>query len=257
MQLEEKNVFHATLDSTKTWKQIVDVLATLLTEAHLRVSESGMTLRQLDSSKAAMVDLNLPSAVFQEYACKGEHDICLGIDELTRVSKRMGGDERLEFNLDENRLEIKMIGQAEREFKLQLLTPPDSQTNKPSMAFEVKAEMYADAFKQAIKDIGVVSSHVKIVAEKNMLTFSGEGDTGEARVTLSTEGEDPALFQLKVGSGQSAAMYALNYLSEISKAIPSDSIVLQLTGNKPMMLEFAIAEAGSISFILAPRVERR
>jgi len=257
MQLEEKNVFHATLDSTKTWKQIVDVLATLLTEAHLRVSESGMTLRQLDSSKAAMVDLNLPSAVFQEYACKGEHDICLGIDELTRVSKRMGGDERLEFNLNENRLEIKMIGQAEREFKLQLLTPPDSQTNKPSMAFEVKAEMYADAFKQAIKDIGVVSSHVKIVAEKNMLTFSGEGDTGEARVTLSTEGEDPALFQLKVGSGQSAAMYALNYLSEISKAIPSDSIVLQLTGNKPMMLEFAIAEAGSISFILAPRVERR
>lgn len=250
-------MFHATLDSTKTWKQIVDVLATLLTEAHLRVSESGMTLRQLDSSKAAMVDLNLPSAVFQEYACKGEHDICLGIDELTRVSKRMGGDERLEFNLNENRLEIKMIGQAEREFKLQLLTPPDSQTNKPSMAFEVKAEMYADAFKQAIKDIGVVSSHVKIVAEKNMLTFSGEGDTGEARVTLSTEGEDPALFQLKVGSGQSAAMYALNYLSEISKAIPSDSIVLQLTGNKPMMLEFAIAEAGSISFILAPRVERR
>ena len=250
-------MFHATLDSTKTWKQIVDVLATLLTEAHLRVSESGMTLRQLDSSKAAMVDLNLPSAVFQEYACKGEHDICLGIDELTRVSKRMGGDERLEFNLDENRLEIKMIGQAEREFKLQLLTPPDSQTNKPSMAFEAKAEMYADAFKQAIKDIGVVSSHVKIVAEKNMLTFSGEGDTGEARVTLSTDGEDPALFQLKVGSGQSAAMYALNYLSEISKAIPSDSIVLQFTGNKPMMLEFAIAEAGSISFILAPRVERR
>ncbi len=252
-------MFHATLDSTKTWKQIVDALATLLTEAHLQVSESGMTLRQLDSSKAAMVDLNLPSAVFQEYACKGQHDICLGIDELARVSKRMGGDERLEFNLDEEnkRLEIRMIGQAERQFKLQLLTPPDSPTSKPSMAFEVKAEMYADAFKQAIKDIGVVSSHVKITAEKNTLTFSGEGDTGEAQVTLSTEGEDPVLFQLKVGSGSSAAMYALNYLAEISKAIPSDSIILQLTGNKPMMLEFAIAEAGNISFILAPRVERR
>ncbi|MFW9959381.1 MAG: proliferating cell nuclear antigen (pcna) [Candidatus Thorarchaeota archaeon] len=250
-------MFHATLDSTKTWKQIVDALATLLTEAHLQVSESGMTLRQLDSSKAAMVDLNLPSAVFQEYACKGEHDICLGIDELARVSKRMGGDERLEFNLIENELEIKMLGQAERQFKLKLLTPPDSPTSKPSMAFDVKAEMYADAFKQAIKDIGVVSSHVKITAEKNTLMFSGEGDTGEAQVTLSTEGEDPVLFQLKVGSGSSTAMYALNYLAEISKAIPSDSIILQLTGNKPMMLEFAIAEAGNISFILAPRVERR
>ncbi|MBN2229849.1 MAG: proliferating cell nuclear antigen (pcna) [Candidatus Thorarchaeota archaeon] len=252
-------MFHATLDSTKTWKQIVDALATLLTEAHLRVTETGMSLRQLDSSKAAMVDLNLPAAVFQEYACKGEHDICLGIDELARVSKRMGGDERLEFNLDEsdNRLEIKMIGQAERQFKLQLLAPPDSQTNKPGMSFEVKAEMYADAFKQAIKDVGVVSSHVKISAEKNQLTFTGEGDTGEAKVSLTTEGDDPALFQLKVESGQSVAMYALNYLAEISKAIAGDSVVLQFTGNKPMMLEFAIADAGNISFILAPRVERR
>jgi len=252
-------MFHATLDSTKTWKQIVDALATLLTEAHLRVSESGMTLRQLDSSKAAMVDLNLPSTIFQEYTCKGEYDVCLGIDELVRVSKRMGGDEHLEFNLDDsdNRLEIKMIGQAERQFKLQLLTPPDSQTNKPGMEFGVKAEMYADAFKQAIKDVGVVSSHVKISAEKNLLTFTGEGDTGEAMITLTTEGEDPALFQLKVGSGPSTAMYALNYLAEISKAIASDSIILQFTGSKPMMLEFPIAEAGAISFILAPRVERR
>jgi len=168
-------MFHATLDSTKTWKQIVDALATLLTEAHLRVSESGITLRQLDSSKAAMVDLNLPSTIFQEYTCKGEYDVCLGIDELVRVSKRMGGDEHLEFNLDDsdNRLEIKMIGQAERQFKLQLLTPPDSQTNKPGMEFGVKAEMYADAFKQAIKDVGVVSSHVKISAQKNLLTFTG------------------------------------------------------------------------------------
>jgi proliferating cell nuclear antigen PCNA len=257
-------MFHATLDSTKTWKQIVDALATLLTEAHLQVSESGMILRQLDSSKAAMVDLNLPSAVFQEYTCKAEKDqtlplnICLGLDELARVSKRMGGDERLEFNLGkDNQLEIKMIGQAERQFKLKLLTPPDNPTNKPSMVFEVKAEMYADAFKQAIKDIGVVSSHVKISAEKNTLTFSGEGDTGEARVILSKEGKDPALFQLEAGDGESTAMYALNYLAEISKAIPSDSIILQLTGDKPMMLEFAIADSGNISFILAPRVERK
>jgi DNA polymerase III sliding clamp (beta) subunit (PCNA family) len=73
---------------------------------------------------------------------------------------------------------------------------------------------------------------------------------------LTTKGDAPALFQLEV-SGKSVAMYALNYLSEIAKAIASDSLMLQFTSNKPMMLEFAIAEAGSISFVLAPRVERR
>jgi proliferating cell nuclear antigen len=251
-------MFHATLDSTKTWKQIIDSLATLLTEAHFRVSESGISLRQLDSSKAAMVDLALPSDIFQEYSCKGEHDICLGIDELTKISKRMAGDEHLEFNLDEeeNRFEIKMVGQADRMFKLQLLRPPEDQTKKPGIEFEAKAEMLADTFKQAIKDIAVVSSHVKISAESDKLTFSGEGDTGEANVSLTTKGDTPALFQLEV-SGKSVAMYALNYLAEISKAIASDSLMLQFTSNKPLLLEYSIAEAGSISFVLAPRVERR
>ncbi|MFX1482445.1 MAG: proliferating cell nuclear antigen (pcna) [Promethearchaeota archaeon] len=251
-------MFHATLDSTKTWKQIIDSLATLLTEAHFHVSESGISLRQLDSSKAAMVDLVLPSDIFQEYSCKGGHDICLGIDELTKISKRMAGDEHLEFNLDEsdNRFEIKMIGQADRVFKLQLLKPPEEQTKKPGIQFDVKAEMLADTFKQAIKDIAVVSSHVKISAESDRLSFAGEGDTGEANVALTTKGDAPALFQLEV-SGKSVAMYALNYLSEISKAISSDSLMLQFTANKPMQLEYSIAEAGSISFVLAPRVERR
>jgi proliferating cell nuclear antigen len=251
-------MFHATLDSTRTWKQIVDALATLLTEVHFVVSESGVMLRQLDSSKAAMIDLNLPAGLFQEYSCKGEYDICLGMDELAKVSKRMTGDDRLEFTLDkdENRFEIRMIGQADRRFKLQLLTPPEDKANKPSMAFDVKAEMFADTFKQAVKDIGVVSSHIRIMADDTSLTFTGEGDTGEAEVSLKTGGEDSSLYVLKTKK-ESNSMYALNYLSEISKAMATDSLVLQFSTNKPILMEFTFADAGSISFLLAPRVERR
>jgi proliferating cell nuclear antigen len=250
-------LFHATLDSSKTWKQIVDALATLLTEAVFTIDEKGLTLRQFDPAKAAMVDLKLPAGVFQEYSCEGEHEVCLGVDELTKVSKRMAGDDKLEFNLDktDQRFEIRMLGAAERRFKLQLLTPPDSKGKKPNLKFDVKAEMFADAFKQAVKDIGVVSIHVKMKAGGDMLTFAGEGDTGEAEVSLKV-GDDSSLFDLAVKS-DSQAIYALNYLSDITKAMSSDSITLQFSSDQPMMLEFAIAEAGTINFILAPRVERR
>jgi proliferating cell nuclear antigen len=250
-------MFHATLDSTKTWKQIVDALATLLTEVHFVASETGLALRQLDSTKAAMIDLTLPAGLFQEYSCKGEHDICLGIDELTKVSKRMASDDRLEFNLNETeqRFEIKMLGQAERLFKLQILSPPEDRTKKPALSFDARAEMFAEAFKQAVKDIGVVSSHVKINAHGDTISFSGEGDTGEAQVSLKM-GDESLLYELKVEK-DCTSMYALNYLSEIAKAMSSDSLVLQFSANKPMMMEFGIAEGGRISFILAPRVERR
>jgi proliferating cell nuclear antigen len=250
-------MFHAKLDSTKTWKQIVDALATLLTEVNFNIDKSGIQLRQLDSSKAAMIDLNLPASVFQEYTCDEKHNVCLGVDELSKVSKRMAGDDRLEFNLDKDggRFEIRMIGRAEREFKLQLLTPPEDTANKPDLEFDVKAEMFTDSFKQSVKDIGVISNHVKIMADKATLTFAGEGDTGEAEVEL-TAGEDSSLYDLEVKEG-STSMYALNYLSEIAKAMSSDSMKLQYSSEKPIQLEFMMAEGGRINFILAPRVERR
>ncbi len=251
-------MFHATLDSTKTWKQIVDSLATLLTEVHFVISETGVTLRQLDSSKAAMVDLTLPSGVFQEYACKGEHDVCLGMDELAKVSKRMAGDDVLDFSLDEKekRFEIRMTGQAERRFSLQLLTPPEDRSKKPNLSFEVKAELDANSFKQAVKDIGVISNHIKIVADGDTLRFLGEGDTGEAEVSLKKGDDDSLLIDLKVDK-KATAMYALSYLSEIAKAMASNNLMLQFSSDKPILLDFAVAEGGRISFILAPRVERR
>ncbi|MCK5151398.1 MAG: proliferating cell nuclear antigen (pcna) [Candidatus Thorarchaeota archaeon] len=251
-------MFHATLDSTKTWKQIVDALATLLTDAHLVVSESGIALHQLDSSKAAMVNLNLPAGVFQEYVCKGEHDVCLGIDELVKVSKRMAGDDRLEFDLNTNeqRFEIKMLGQAERKFSLQLLTPPEARSKSPSLKHDTKAEMFADSFKQAVKDIGVVSNHIKITANSDTIVFRGEGDTGEAEVSLKKGDDESALFDLKV-DGDSHARYSLSYLAEIAKAMAGDSVILNFSTNKPIVVEFGIAESGRISFVLAPIVEQR
>jgi len=250
-------MFHATLDSTKIWKQIVDALATLLTEIHFIVSERGLTLTQYDSSRAAMVHLFLPNSVFQEYVCTGEYNICLGVDELVKVSKRMAGDDRLEFDLDENekRLKIRMIGEVERTFRLQLLTPPEERIQSLNPAFEVRAEMFSDSFKQAVRDIGVVSNHLRVTATNDSLTFSGAGDTGDAEVFLKL-GDNSPLHRLSV-NGRASSTYALSYLTEISKAISSDSLTLQMTEDKPLVLEFAIAENGEMRFLLAPRVERR
>jgi proliferating cell nuclear antigen len=251
-------MFYATLDSTKTWKQIVDALATLLTEIHLVVSSSGITLTQYDSSRAAMVDMTLPRSVFQEYNCTGEHDICLGMAEVSKVSKRMTGDDRLVFNLDESekRFEIKMIGHAERTFKLQLLTPPDDRTQKITPSFDAQAEMFSDAFKHVVKDIGVVSNHLKVTATSDSLIFAGSGDTGEVEVVMKLGDEESSLLNLRTTS-EVTSMYALSYLTEIAKAISGDSLTIQMAAYKPILIIFSIDESGEIRYLLAPRVERR
>ncbi len=250
-------MFKAIMDSTKTWKQIIDALATLLTDAQFVVNNNGLSLRQMDPSKAAMIDLHLPAGVFQQYECDQEYRICLGVEELTRVSKRMSGDERLEFGVDEveKRFHIRLIGQSERIFKLQMQSAPEDQPKKITAELDVRAEMYTDAFRQAVKDISVVSTHVRLAADNKSLTFAGQSETDEAEVKMEV-GEESALFDLKV-KNNAASTYALSYLSEISKAISGDTLVLQFGTNKPMILDFGIAEKGRIVFVLAPRLDRR
>jgi proliferating cell nuclear antigen len=254
-------MFHAILDSTKVWKQIVDAMATLLAEAQFKVSPAGMSLRQTDSAKAAMIDLNLPSSVFAGgYDCDEEHNLTLGMEDLVKVSKRMSGDEVLEFNLDVDsaRLEIKLVGRAEREFKISLLDTPDDKPRGFPSEFQVDTEIDSDAFKQAIKDIAIVANHVRLNTDKTRLSLSGEGDTSEARVHLSKEGDPPVLLELSNSEKEPVdAMYALSYLTEMTKAMSSDTIELHYSKDSPLMIEFPIAEAGRISFVLAPRRERR
>jgi len=148
-----------------------------------------------------------------------------------------------------------MLGQAKRKFSLQLLTPPEDRSKKPGLKFAVRAEMFADSFKQAVKDIGVVSNYLTIRAGADSVVFMGEGDTGEAEVALKKGDEESALFDLKA-EADAKSRYSLSYLSEIAKAMASDTTILQFDTNKPIAIDFAIAESGRISFVLAPIIEK-
>lgn len=249
-------MFRAVMDSSKTWKQIVDAVATLLTEANLTLSPQGLTLVQRDSTRAAMIDLRLPSSVFQSYDCDDTYQICIGVDELGKVTKRMAADDRVEIRLDESsmRLQIRMIGETSRTFRIRLLTPSTEREEPIDESFAVRAEMSADVFKRVVRDVGVVSDHILISVTSGSLSFSGSGDIGEAEVEL-TPGDESLLYSLYGDAATS--MYALSYLSEIAKALGGGELVLHMTGNRPAMFEFPIAESGRIKFLVAPRIQRR
>ena len=248
--------FRARLDA-KTWREIVDVVSTLLTEAHFILSESGLTLCQLDSSKAAMIDLNLPAGVFQEYTCKGEHIVCLAVEDLVRIAKRMNKGDKVEIALNAatQRFEIHIKGKhMERQFRLMLLSPPESRRDSKSIGHEVLVEMDTSAFRQAVQDIGVVAGHIKMEAVEGSLTLIGEGGFGDAMVVLRTGDESP-LYNIQVAR-PTTATYSLSYLTEMVRALPSEALRLKFATDRPIQLESVLADGGNLRFVLAPRVSR-
>ncbi len=249
-------MFNAVLSSGKLWKQIIDAISTLINEARFVAEPEALFLRALDPSKAAMVDLYIPNASFDEYHCDERYEISVSMDDLVKVTKRVQGDDLVQLSLqpERERLQITLVGRAKRVFSLPLLDSTEPIPKKPNLKSTTKIEMNGELLKQAIRDAQVVASQVIFEASEKAFEIKGTGDAGEVSVIVERENE--AVLSMEI-SAPSRAMYALSYLSDMIKAISaSDTVRLQFASERPLQMDFGLPGGGRISYIIAPRVER-
>jgi len=236
------------------WKKIVKAVEPLLTEAPFEFTKKGLSLIALDSSKAAQIQVELPSDAFGFYKCEEDTPVTVGVDQVKNVTKRLGATDTIELEVQDNRLNLTAIGEYERNFSMQTLMTGEK-PKPPSLEHTAKVVLYPPAFKNAIKDVEVMATTTQITATSDTLSFAGEGDEGEMLSTLGF-GDDSQIFEIETNS-LARATYALKYLTEIAKAISGDSMTIEFASDNPIHLGFSFASVGSIDYILAPKVNRR
>ena len=239
-------------------RSIVEAVVTLVSEANLVATPQGARLRAMDPSRVAMVDLDLPASVFEDYKCDSASFIGLNLEELLKVMRRGAPGDKLEVMLDEKetagRLRVRFKGKAIRTFNLPLLDIGREELPTPRIPFNVSAIILAEAFRDSIKDAEVVSDSIKLEADEALVVLSARGDRGEVEARLSREGG--SLLSLEVKEGKAAAVYSLSYLADMMKAsAASDTITLEFASNMPLSLTFDLAGGGRLKYLLAPRVE--
>ena len=239
----------------KEWKYLIASLATLIDEANFVATSEGLKLRALDPSRIAMVDLEMPSEVFEEYEID-EEKIKIGVnfDDLNKVVKRGRADERVMFEVSERRLKVTILGKAERSFALPLIDVYGEELPVPRVTFTVTAKMLSDVLKDALSDASLVSDSVKFRGETDYLLLSARSDRGEVEVRFSMDAG--SLIDYEVEEPASAA-YSLSYLTDIVKksAQLTDVTTLKFATNKPISLSFEMPGGGKLTFYLAPRME--
>jgi len=247
-------MFRAVLTSAKLWKGIIAAISELVDEANFVVAPDGLRLRAMDPSHVAMVELDLPPTAFDEYECTEETTIGVNFDEFKKLLKRASARERLEMELaNRSRLIIRFVGKALRTFRMPLIDIAGEELPSPSIEFNVKARVIADALKDAIKDASVISDYVRFKADQEALTIMASGDRGDVEVKLS---EDMgSLVELEVKE-PSASTYSLSYLSDMMKAVVAAEIAtIQFSTDMPLRLDFELPGEGRITYYLAPRME--
>ena len=245
--------FSAKTNTSDEWKAIISAISTLVEEATFEATVEGVSFRGMDPSHVALIDISWPNSAFEKYNCDSDIKFGVRIDEFSKLIKRAEKSEGIEINIsDDNMLHVS-IGKNKK-YKMRLIEGSASDTPLPKISYDSKITLSSTRLDKILGDIEVVSDYLSIKTTSKNAEFSGKGDAGEAVINLEKEAEE--LQEISVAQ-ESSGTYSLEYLNPIVKAVGSTagSITCEFSSEKPLRVEFKVANIGRIHFYLAPRVE--
>lgn len=228
----------------------------LIDEGNFDATEGKLSLRAMDPSHVAMIELFLPKEIFEEYDCATPTRFAIGIGEILKLLKGISADETLEFVLDEKerKVVLDVKGKYARTFRLPTVEVMGEEVPTPKLSFNAKVRMLTSALKHSIIDAAKVGDHAKFTANEDEFVMEASGDIGFASMKFRKGSE--ALLDLSVKEA-STAIFSLSYLDTmVSKSEGlADVVTLEFSTNQPLKLDFELPSEGLLRFYLAPRIE--
>lgn len=243
-------MFKAIVGDTKAWKSSIEAIAALIDEGTFQIDKEGMKLRAMDPSQIALVDFELPARAFEVFEIENPITLTIDFSELSKITKRIRTEDRIELNYDGHNLKLIFQGQTKREFNLGVLESTTTATKEPNIEFTAKIKFGSTIFKEALKDAELVSNHVALSITNEGFSIESRGDTGSVNISFPEEN-----ILAKEVKENARAVFSLTHLDNLLKAAdPGSIIVLSLRTDAPLRLEYAIGE-GRVVYYLAPRIE--
>lgn len=248
-------MFSATISDVKTFRAIMEAVQALIIDGNFHVSQEGLSLRAMDQSHAAMVDLNMKKSFFMDFECDEDTFICLSMDDLRKILSRVQKDDMVSLSLDSSRnsLIIEFEGQSDslfgkRTFIIPLKESDQQNIPAPDLPLDVKIKLQPSMLKEVVADMGIVAQNVEIFANEDHLTFSTKSSGHEVKAELAKE----KLLQLDAAE-EANASYGLEYLKNMVKLDTlATEVTLEVATARPMRLTFQVDEDVTLRYLLAP-----
>ena len=233
----------------------------------------------MDTSKVSLTYIKLNAEKFEKYYC--EKPIIVGIDTTTlfKVIKYCNRRETITFYItesDPDKLGIELadpfMGKV-KDYKIPLLALDDKVANIQSMQFDYVINIPSVQFQQIIKDIYLLDG--KIVEIKSLgkqIIFSCKDGIAEFKTSISEvdekinkeqkmllqqNGEDIKSIKFQQSNEKIVqGKFKLSYLMNFIKASHlCENMNILLTNDKPLVLEYFIADLGILRCLLAQNIE--
>jgi len=239
------------------FKAYVGLLKVINEELTMRVDDTGITVLGMDPSHVAMIDSKVKPGLFEKFTPpEGDGLITINLSEFSKFLDRVE-KETVQIDYDAEQAKLNIIaktGGRNRRFSLPILEPLDEEVPRPKIFFKSEARVLTQSVSRAIKDAELVSEHIGISIEAEMLKFVGKGDVGSA-INEYTKDSDEIL-EIK-SEEDSSATYTLSYLADMFAQLKNlaDVITLEMSSDMPLKI---VAEPNDlnleVTFYLAPMI---
>ena len=218
--------------------------------------QDGMTLRNMDKSRFAMVDLKIsPNYFSDEFVCDKEYLITIQMQDLKRILQRARRDDLLTLELDEAKDTLNFLFEShvKRQFVLPLTLAEENALPDPSsLKHDAHAKLRGGALTEFIRDAAIIGGSVKIAADPGKLSFSSAQDKKEVKIDLNVNSDESEALEI-TSDGHCEALYSIDTFKNLILVDQAFAVVnLAFSTNHPLKLVYTNETGITLGYLLAP-----
>lgn len=245
-------------------KKIIEAIRELVSDCNLDCSEEqGISMQAMDQSHVSLCALLLRVDAFDKYRCDKAFSMGVNTGNFSKLLKCSGNDDIVTLTSEEEGDCLFMTFEAKEqdrisEFGLKTMDIQSEHLGIPDTEYKCNVKMPAGEFQRIIRDLAVLGDTCKISVTKEGICFSGEGDLGTGKIMLKhnstvDKDEDSVVIDMQEPV---ELTFALRYLNLFTKATAlSSSVVLSMSPEIPIVVEYPIDTVGYIRYYLAPKID--
>lgn len=134
----------------------------------------------------------------------------------------------------------------------------NDQLGIPDTPYKCTIKMPSREFERIVRDLQVLGDTCTISCTKEGVRFSVSGNIGTGNIlTRANPTAEKEKDQVIIDMEEPVELnFALRYLNFFTKATSlSDTVLIQMSPEVPVVVEYPIADSGAMRFYLAPKIE--
>jgi proliferating cell nuclear antigen len=227
----------------------------LVSEITWNISKDGISMRQMDPSRVAMIELTMNKEDFEEFNVTTPGTVAFDAEIIKKAlfAKPFQKGTSIGIKIDGviGRITFILKDSGTRERSFVTLEPEQEDVPTPKISFNAKCKVVSKQIAKDIKELEKISDHMTILANTNALELQANGDCGVGKNTYQ-RGDD-ALLDIEVKE-ESKAVFSLSYLKDLIQPALSELALIEFATNMPIKVTL-LTKFGDLKFYVAPRIE--